>query len=152
MAEELCAVELRGVMEDRFGYDCLVLADTDGRQLPIWIVPCQAAALFFKLQEVSLPRPMTHDLLLNSVEKLGGRITRVLIDDLWQEWFYAKVCMQPAEGGAEEQIDCRPSDAIALAIRAGVPILVREDVLLEGMYQPDSGTGRRGDGPAGRRE
>jgi len=139
MADELCAVELRGVLEDRFGYDCLVLADAEGRQLPIWIEPCQATAVVFKLQEVSLQRPMTHDLLLNSVEKLGGEITRVIIDDLWQDWFYAKVCLRRGAAGEEEQVDCRPSDAISLAIRANVPILVREDVLLEGMYQAESG-------------
>jgi bifunctional DNase/RNase len=137
MADDLCAVELRGVLEDRFGYDCLVLEDAEGRQLPIWIEPCQAAAVIFKLQEVSLARPMTHDLLLHSVEKLGGRITRVIIDDLWQDWFYAKVCLRPAGGGGEEQVDCRPSDAISLAIRAAVPILVREEVLLEGMYHAE---------------
>lgn len=136
MADELRAVELRGVLEDRFGYDCLVLADAEGRQLPIWIEPCQATAVILKLQEFSMARPMTHDLLLNSVEKLGGQITRVIIDDLWQDWFYAKVCVRRG-GGEEAQVDSRPSDAIALAIRAGVPILVRDDVFEEGMYRPE---------------
>lgn len=136
MAEELCRVEVRHVLEDRFDCDCIVLADEQGRQLPIWVELCQAMAVVYRVQGVQLPRPMTHDLLLNSVEKLGGELTRVIIDDLWQDWFYAKVGVRRGDG-EEALVDCRPSDAISLAVRAGVPILVREEVLLEGMYHPE---------------
>ncbi|MCC7492930.1 MAG: bifunctional nuclease family protein [Fimbriimonadaceae bacterium] len=132
MAEEFCAVELRGVAEDKFGYDFALLCDAQGRQLPIWMGRCQAVAIAFKLQGETMPRPLTHDLLCNSVERLGGQITRVLIDDFWQDTFYAKVCLAATAGEPEMQVDCRPSDGIAIAIRAGVPILVREDVLEEG--------------------
>lgn len=132
MSDELCPVELRGVAEDRFGYDFVLLEDAAHRQLPIWVERCQAVAIYFRLQAVSIPRPMTHDLLCNSVERLGGRITRVLIDDLWQSTFYAKIGLTVEGSDEETQIDCRPSDAIAIALRAGVPILVRDDVLEEG--------------------
>ncbi len=140
MSEELCSVQLRGVGEDRFGYDFVLLEDDRGRQLPIWIDRCQAVALYFKLQSVSAPRPMTHDLVCNSIERLGGRVTRVLIDDLWQDTFFAKLCLASGTDGEETQVDCRPTDALAVALRTEVPIFVRDDVMEEAKVpQPLSG-------------
>ncbi len=132
MSDDLRPVTLLGLGEDRFGYDFALLVDDEGRRLPLWMGRCQALAIHFKLQATQWPRPMTHDLLSNSVERLGGRVTRVIIDDLWQNTFYAKVCLVAGEDEQEMQIDCRPSDAVALAIRVGAPILVRDDVLEEG--------------------
>jgi len=132
MSDELCPVHLVGVAEDRFGYDFVLLEDEQGRQLPIWVDRCQAVSVFFKWKDTAFPRPMTHDLLCNSVERLGGSITRVLIDDLWQDVYYAKVCLRRGDEGEEMQVDCRPSDAVSIALRAEVPILVRDDVLEEG--------------------
>lgn len=137
MSAELCPVQLRMVGEDRIGLDFLLLEDERGRRLPIYIDRCQAAAIYFKLKSVQMPRPMTHDLLCNSVERLGGRITRVIIDDIWQNTFYAKICLAGDDGEEELQVDCRPSDALSVAIRVDVPILVRDDVLEEEKV-PDS--------------
>lgn len=139
MADELCRVELKGVGEDRLGIDWLLLEDAAGRHLPIWIGRCEAISIALKLQETTVQRPLTHDMLCHSVERLGGRLTRVIIDDLWQDTYYAKVCLTAAGSDEEMQVDCRPSDALAMAIRAGVPIFVREDVLEEGKFpQPTS--------------
>ena len=143
MSDELIPVELNRVAEARIGIDFALLEDAAGRQLPIWIDRCQAVAMYIKLQGVTSPRPMTHDLLCNSVERLGGRITRVLIDDMWQETFYGKVCVAREGEDGETQVDCRPSDALAIALRVGVPILVRDDVMEEGQVPqplpPDPG-------------
>lgn len=144
MSDELCPVKVRGVGEDRYDYEFVLLEDDRGRLLPIWIGRCEASALQLKLQAVDMPRPMTHDLLCHSVERLGGRIHRVLIDDLWQDNYYAKVCVITAKG-EEVQVDCRPSDGLAMALRAGVPILVRDDVLEEGRWpRPDTEHGDSG--------
>jgi len=137
MSDALCPVTVKGVTEDRFGYEYVVLEDETGRQLPIWIGKCEVVAIQLQLQEVAMPRPMTHDLLCNSVEQLGGRLTRLIIDDLWDNRYYAKICVVATEGGEEMQIDCRPSDGLATAVRAGLPILVREDVMEEGKV-PDT--------------
>jgi bifunctional DNase/RNase len=132
MSDELCPVELRGLAEDRLQFEFVLLVDGRGRRLPIWIGKCEAIAIQLKLQGLGVARPMTHDLLCNSVERLGGRVTRLLIDDFWQSMFYAKLCLE-VEGSTEEmQVDCRPSDGLAMAVRLGVPILVRDDVLEEG--------------------
>ncbi|MBI2302768.1 MAG: bifunctional nuclease family protein [Armatimonadetes bacterium] len=132
MSDALCPVQIRGVGLDKLDYDFVLLEDEQGRLLPVWIGRCEAFSIQMRLQRDDLPpRPMTHDLVCQSVAKLGGSITRVLIDDLWQSTYYAKICVAPPNG-EEFQVDCRPSDALAVAIRAGVPVLVRDDVLEEG--------------------
>ncbi|HIE50620.1 MAG TPA: bifunctional nuclease family protein, partial [Armatimonadetes bacterium] len=85
-----------------------------------------------KLEEFEMPRPMTHDLLLNVIRRLGGEVERLLIDDLWNNTFYAKICINTGEEVVE--IDCRPSDGIALALRAEVPIVVADAVMEEGRW------------------
>jgi bifunctional DNase/RNase len=129
-------VQLKGLAEDRLGYEFVLLEDERGRQLPIWIGKCEAINIQFKLQAVDMPRPMTHDLVCHGIEKLGGRVLRLLIDDAWQNVFYAKLCVARGESEEEIQVDCRPSDGLAVALRAGAPILVRDDVLEEGKLRP----------------
>lgn len=132
MGEDLCPVTLRGLAEDRLGYEFVLLEDEQGRQLPVWIGRCEAYAIQLKLQDIVMRRPMTHELLCQSVAKLGGQITRLVVDDLWQNIYYAKLYMK-REGEEEElQVDCRPADGLAIAVRVGAPILVRDDVLEEG--------------------
>lgn len=97
------------------------------RYLPIWIGPAEADAIAIKLQDVSVPRPMTHDLLGSIISTLGGDMTHITVCGLESDTFYAKIGLQ-AEGKALE-VDCRPSDAIALAVRAQVPIYVSDDVM-----------------------
>jgi hypothetical protein len=100
---------------------------TSSRYLPIWIGHFEADAIAIPMQNVPVPRPLTHDLLGNVIESLGATVSRVIINELSDETFYAKLVVHVGERDVE--IDSRPSDAIALAIRAKVPIFVEEAVL-----------------------
>lgn len=97
--------------------------------LPIWIGIFEAAAIAMELQEAKPPRPMTHDLLLEFVKKLGGQIERVSINDVKEGTFFATI--EAVQGEKKLSIDARPSDAIALAVRAHVPIFVSEVVMMQ---------------------
>jgi len=97
------------------------------RYLPIWIGAAEADAIAVKLQGVSVPRPLTHDLLQSMVGALGARIQSIIVSDLKNDTFFAKILL--AVDGNQMEIDSRPSDAIALAVRAQVPIFVDESVL-----------------------
>lgn len=106
----------------------VLLRDNKTRRVPIWVGQFEAWAISLALEGEDPVRPYTHDLLKTLIEKLGGSIDRVIIDDLWNETFYAKVTVNKPEGGAIE-IDARPSDAIALAVRTKAPIYMAESVL-----------------------
>jgi uncharacterized protein len=108
----------------------LMLRDRSGRRLPIHIGPFESMAIQSALEKVAPERPMTHDLLRNVLEKLGGSLERVVIDDLWQGTFYAKLHLTQKTAPTLE-LDCRPSDAIALALRLRAPVFVAEHVLVE---------------------
>lgn len=97
------------------------------RYLPIWIGPAEADAIAVRLQEVTVARPLTHDLLSSIIHELGGAVQSVVVSDLSNDTFYARVHVE--QGGRVIEIDSRPSDAIALAVRAGVPIYADESVL-----------------------
>ena len=106
----------------------VILRENDSdRYLPIWIGPAEADAIAVKLQDLSVPRPLTHDLLREVIDKLGGSIRHILVNDLQNDTFYATITIEV--NGAQEDIDCRPSDAVALAVRAQVPIFANESVL-----------------------
>ena len=110
------------------------------RYLPIWIGPAEADAIAVKLQDLSVPRPLTHDLLGTIIECLGGTIKHILVSDLQNDTFFAKITIQ-ANGEAKE-IDCRPSDAVALAVRAQVPIYANEEVMDKAGIHLDKDTGK----------
>jgi uncharacterized protein len=97
------------------------------RYLPIWIGPAEADAIAVKLQGVEVPRPLTHDLLTSVIETLGASIDFIVVNDLKNDTFYAKVML--AVDGSRMEVDSRPSDALALAVRAKAPIYVEEVVL-----------------------
>ena len=98
------------------------------RYLPIWIGPAEADAITVRLQEVSVARPLTHDLLRDVMEKLGAQVDYVLVSDLADDTFFARIVL--TVNGERMEIDSRPSDAIALAVRVQVPIYA-EDAVLE---------------------
>jgi uncharacterized protein len=100
---------------------------TAPRYLPIWIGHFEADAIAIPMQNVPVTRPLTHDLLGSVIGALGGKVTQVVINELAEETFYAKVIID--EDGRHVEVDSRPSDAIALAIRAKVPIFVEDSVL-----------------------
>ncbi len=88
------------------------------RYLPIWIGSPEADAIAVKLQDVSVPRPLTHDLLGSVISELGAHVDHVIVSDLASDTFYAKLVLQMTDG-EQRQVDCRPSDAIAVAVRGG---------------------------------
>jgi len=97
------------------------------RYLAIWIGPYEADAITIKLQDIEIARPLTHDLLRQSIEKLGAQVSHVLVNDLQDDTFYARVVMD--RNGERIELDSRPSDAIALAVRVQAPIFVDETVM-----------------------
>jgi uncharacterized protein len=120
-----------GVSFDMVGKQPIVLLKTaDGNKfLPIWIGHPEAAAILMKLQGASTPRPMTHDLVTELLEKLEARVTRIAVTELRENTFYAVVTV--AIDGSEIEIDSRPSDAIALAVRSDAPIFADDSVIEE---------------------
>src|SRR5437867_313103 len=97
------------------------------RELPIWIGPFEAQAIALEIQGVPPPRPLTHDLMKQLIERLGARLTQVVISDLRDNTYFATLHLE-GPGGKELPVDARPSDAIALALRLHGPILVLEEL------------------------
>jgi uncharacterized protein len=120
-----------GVSFDLVGKQPIVLLKTaEGNKfLPIWIGHPEAAAILMKLQRAETPRPMTHDLFAEMLSQLDAQVTRVTVTELRDSTFYAQITVQ--QDGSEIEIDSRPSDAIALAIRAEAPIFVADRVIEE---------------------
>lgn len=109
--------------------------DSD-RQLPIWIGPCEADAITIELQDVKVGRPLTQDLLKNVISEMGGRVSHVLIKELNDSVFHARLYIDT--DGEMLDIDCRPSDAIALAVRVNAPIFIEEEVMEQAGIHPES--------------
>jgi bifunctional DNase/RNase len=97
------------------------------RYLPIWIGPAEADSIAIKLQDVQVPRPLTHDLVRNIIHAFGARVSYIVVNDLKDDTFYAKIVLEA--NGKVLEIDSRPSDAIALAVRVNAPIYAEEAVL-----------------------
>ena len=117
----------------------LVERGKTGRELPIWIGPFEAQAIAIEMQGVPPPRPLTHDLMKQLVERLGGRLIRVEITDLRDATYFATLHIE-GPGGRDLPVDARPSDAIALALRLHGPILVEEGVFAKAAAaQPSPG-------------
>lgn len=110
------------------------------RYLPIWIGPAEADAIAVKLQEHQVPRPLTHDLLGNIIGALGAAVSSIIVCDLRDDTFFAKIVL--AVDGNHIEIDSRPSDAIALAVRVKVPIFAEEIVLEKAGIIIDPETGK----------
>jgi bifunctional DNase/RNase len=113
----------------------VLLRDRQGRQVLIWIGRSEAFAISLALEDKTPDRPLTHDLLKSVLDRLGGKVERVLIDDLWQDTYYAKLAV--SENGDALDIDARPSDAIAVALRAKAPIYMAEYVLEQAAISED---------------
>ncbi|GAB4321808.1 MAG: bifunctional nuclease family protein [Dehalococcoidia bacterium] len=106
----------------------VILREKDAsRYLAIWIGPAEADAIVVRLQDVQVARPLTHDLLRNVIEELGGQIRHIRLNDLANDTFFARIVLDV--DGQEMEIDSRPSDAIALAVRVNAPIYAEESVL-----------------------
>lgn len=106
----------------------VLLRDNRGRRVPIFVGQFEAWAISLALEGDSPDRPFTHDLIKQMLERLDAKVERIIIDDLWNETFYAKIGVVTA-GGETIELDARPSDAIALALRVRAPIYMAETVL-----------------------
>ena len=124
-------MQIYGVSFDMVGKQPIVLLKTaDGNKfLPIWIGHPEAAAILMKLQGAATPRPMTHDLFTEILSQLEARVVKIAVTELRENTFYALITV--AIDGTEIEIDSRPSDAIALAVRADAPIFAAESVIEE---------------------
>jgi len=120
----------------------ILLKELDAeRYLPIWIGPFEADAIAMELGGTRIARPLTHDLLRNVIHELGGQVSYVLINDLRDNTFYARIVLEA--NGEIMDVDSRPSDAIALAVRTKSPVFVSEEVMEQASVteSPDVGKG-----------
>ena len=124
-------MHIYGVSFDIVGKQPIVLLKTaEGNKfLPIWIGHPEAAAILMKLQGASTPRPMTHDLVTSMLGELDAQVVRITVTELRENTFHASITIQ--QNGTEIEVDSRPSDAIALAVRAEAPIYADDRVIEE---------------------
>lgn len=126
---ELVPMTIKGLMLDPVSNSPIVVLKDEEEKffLPIWVGIFEANAIALQLENVATPRPMTHDLLKNVIGELEGRVTRIVINDLRDSTFFAQI--RVLTGGKTLEVDARPSDAIALALRTEAPIFVAQTVL-----------------------
>ena len=125
-------------LDTRTGSPIVVLHDKDNRKaLPIWIGSAEASAIIRKIENLNVARPMTHDLIINLIEKTGYTLDRVEINDVEKETYFATLFLKDENDNFIE-IDSRPSDAIAIAIRVDAPIFVTANVLSNGSVSSDT--------------
>ena len=122
-------MEIKGLLMDPVSnMPVVILRDTEkGHFLPIWVGIFEANAIALEMEKVSTPRPMTHDLLKNLLGELNARVDRIVINDLRENTFFARIHL--TRGDSTLSVDSRPSDAIALALRSQADIFVEEEVL-----------------------
>jgi len=127
---------MRKMKVDKLGIDLLshdpvvILKDVEGKRfLPILIGPFEATAIALALENTPVPRPLSHDLMKSIIEALKAKVLRVVINDIHENTFYARIVLE--YGGKNLEIDARPSDSIALALRTNAPIFVSEKIILE---------------------
>lgn len=126
---ELVAMSIKGLMLDPVSNSPIVVLKDDDEKffLPIWVGIFEANAIALQLENIATPRPMTHDLLRNMITELNARVTSIVINDLRDSTFFAQI--QLLIGDRTLEVDARPSDAIALALRTEAPIYVAQSVL-----------------------
>jgi hypothetical protein len=123
-------MSIKGLMVDPItNMPIIILRDKEGqRVLPIWVGVFEANAIALQIENVTTPRPMTHDLLKNVIEDLKATVQKIVVSELKENTFYALIYLDAQSEGVVA-IDARPSDAIALALRTKAPIFVEEDVI-----------------------
>jgi len=133
-------IESMGINPENYRGLVLLKEQTGERYLPIWIGSAEANAIAAKLQGVDMPRPLSHDLLCSVISSLKASVTSVVINELRAETFCARILLNTS--GGQTDVDSRPSDALALAVRAEVPIFAEDTVLDEGGVLIDKETGQ----------
>lgn len=110
----------------------VVLTDAEERRyLPIWVGLFEANAILMEFNGIKSPRPMTHDLMKSLIETFNGQVTKIVINAIHDNTFFARIFVEQKDRDVKAEVDARPSDAIALALRTKVPILVAENVVVE---------------------
>jgi uncharacterized protein len=122
-------MNIKGLMIDPItNMPIIILRDQDGQRiLPIWVGVFEANAIALQIENVQTPRPMTHDLLKNIIDDLSAQVERIVVTELRENTFYALIHLR--KNGHSIEVDARPSDAIALALRTRSPIFVEEAVI-----------------------
>ena len=142
---ELVPMSIKGLMLDPVSNSPIVVLKDEEEKffLPIWVGIFEANAIALQLENVATPRPMTHDLLRNMISELDARVTRIVINDLRDSTFFAQIRLLVTKGGGDRmlEIDARPSDAIALALRTEAPIYVAQSVLEQAQTISPEGNG-----------
>jgi len=122
----------------------VILKDiNEERYLPIWIGPFEADAITIQLRGIEVARPQTHDLLKSVLDVIGARVHHILVNDLRNDTFYARIVVD--SNSRRLEIDSRPSDAIALAVRVGAPIFVAESVMERAAVTPEESSEEKED-------
>jgi uncharacterized protein len=137
---------IKGLMVDPItNMPIIILRDKDGqRVLPIWVGVFEANAIALQIENVTTPRPMTHDLLRNVIQDLRANIDKIVVSDLKENTFYALIYLRV--NGDTLAVDARPSDAIALALRARAPVFVEDRLLTPAKtvdFAPEKGDAER---------
>jgi len=134
-------VKIRGLMMDpSTNMPIVVLKDIGSDAvMPIWVGIYEANAIAFEIEKLAAPRPMTHDLTRNLLQHLNGELERIVITEIKDDTFYAVLWLR--QGGEQIAVDARPSDAIALALRADCPIYVAEHVMASAKLNANSAEG-----------
>jgi bifunctional DNase/RNase len=140
---ELVPMSIKGLMLDPVSNSPIVVLKDEEEKffLPIWVGIFEANAIALQLENVATPRPMTHDLLKTAIAQLDARVTRIVINDLKDSTFFAQIRVMVTRAGGDTmlELDARPSDAIALALRTEAPIFVAQSVLDQAQtISPDS--------------
>ncbi len=132
-------MKIKGLMVDPVtNMPIVILKDEqEDRVLPIWVGIFEANAIALRMEDIDTPRPMTHDLLSNLLDKLDVKVDRIVVSDLKDNTYFARIHL--LVNGGSEQIDSRPSDAIALALRTDAPIFVEQSVLEQSRTLDDAG-------------
>ena len=125
----IAQMKVRGLMFDPYNNTFIVILrdEENSEMLPIWVGKPEASSISFALEDVTTPRPMTHDLMKAVLDVVGAKVISVVISDLKENTYYAKVHLSYED--SEYVIDARPSDAIALALRTKAPIFANEEVI-----------------------
>ena len=129
IVDMITQMNVRGLLFDPYNnaYIVILRDEENSDMLPIWVGKSEASAISFALENVAPPRPMTHDLMKSILDNVDAKILSAVVTDLKDNTYYAKIHLW--YGDSEYSIDSRPSDAIALALRAEAPIFTREEVL-----------------------
>ena len=144
-------LKIKALMLDRNHNTPVVILEIEKSSmvLPIWIGSCEAMALSLALENTDFPRPLTHDLLLNTIEALDAQVVKVVIDSLKENTYYAKLMLKDLAYAEIEddpasiiEIDCRPSDAIVIAAKKRVPIFTTDEVIIEGGVKMEDSTSK----------